>query len=176
MLVFRSGFTSTRRYQPRGGPYLALYQRLGAVQLSFRAHLSSDSQDIPSSPLPPSFLSLYRLFLRSTAASVLNQAKATSTLRKQWRPTFTQAAGVIRLLKADNLPADQREALMCWLTRWETRGQLAYMYSKDAVANATTLSPLYISNLGHLWCVIALWCCARCPQSQSPRNAMRRGH
>ena len=79
------------------------------------------------STLPPSFTSLYRLFLRSTAVSVLSHSQATTTLRKLWRPAFAQAAVMMRLLESDGLSPARREALRHWLARWEARGQSIFV-------------------------------------------------
>lgn len=84
----------------------------------------STPQNGATTPFSPHYISLYRLFLRSTAASVLADPEATSTLRRLWRPVFVQAAAVMRQLDRDDLPPEQREALTHWVTQWETRGQL----------------------------------------------------
>ena len=93
---------------------------------SYGTSQNGDSEAHPLSPLPPHFFSLYRLFLRSTTASVLSHTEATSTLRSIWRPVFVQAATVMRQLERDRPSAEQREALTHWLTQWETRGLSTY--------------------------------------------------
>ncbi|KAI0937740.1 hypothetical protein AcW1_003818 [Taiwanofungus camphoratus] len=71
--------------------------------------------------LPPTFTSLYRLFLRTIAASVLNQPSATRELRKLWRPTFDGAARVIRTLQRGSISPGDREKLQRWHDIWEKR-------------------------------------------------------
>ncbi|RDX40419.1 hypothetical protein OH76DRAFT_338361 [Lentinus brumalis] len=101
--------------------------KLSYVRTQFRSYAASSRSD----PLPPSFLSLYRLFLRSTAASVLSQPKATAVLRQTWRPVFSQAAAVMRHLESGDAPPEQRRALTNWLTEWEKRVDktLSLLYS-----------------------------------------------
>ena len=105
--------------------------RLGLVRTTHRFYSASTS----GSALPSSFLSLYRLFLRSTAASVLSQPEATSLLRKQWRPVFSQAAVVMRQLSRNDVPPEQRQALTHWLTEWEKRGQFVAFPTGDPKAH-----------------------------------------
>ena len=105
--------------------------RLGPVRTAHRFYSASTS----GSALPSSFLSLYRLFLRSTAASVLSQPEATSLLRKQWRPVFSQAAVVMRQLDRNDVSPEQRQALTHWLTEWEKRGQFVAFPTGDPKAN-----------------------------------------
>ncbi|KAJ3775331.1 hypothetical protein FB446DRAFT_638021 [Lentinula raphanica] len=70
--------------------------------------------------LPPSFTSLYRLFLRTSSASVLHQPRAVQNIRSLWRPIFADAASVIKKLQA-SLSEGERESLQNWLRIWETR-------------------------------------------------------
>ncbi|KAJ7647714.1 hypothetical protein FB45DRAFT_206925, partial [Roridomyces roridus] len=69
-------------------------------------------------PLPPDFTSLYRLFLRTSAASVLHQPRATRYLRKLWRPTFEDAARATSQLQNQS---HNRNELERWLESWHLR-------------------------------------------------------
>ena len=72
--------------------------------------------------LPSVFTSLYRLFLRTSSASVLHHKGATRNLRSLWRPTFDGAARVMYQLQDSNDAATQKE-LETWLNVWEQRGE-----------------------------------------------------
>ncbi|KAI1788304.1 hypothetical protein LXA43DRAFT_1025782 [Ganoderma leucocontextum] len=105
-----------------------------------RAHSSTPQEfpaGAPSSPIPPTFHSLYRLLLRSTAASVLSQPHATSTLRNLWRPVFVQAASIMGKYRDNRLrPSRNRRISMNeWLHEWDRRidNTLMFLYS-SAVA------------------------------------------
>jgi len=74
---------------------------------------------IPAHKLPPSFTSLYRLFLRASSAAVLHHRAATRNIRTLWRPTFREAAVVIRRLQSPSLGASKREHLEGWRCQWE---------------------------------------------------------
>ncbi|KAH8103548.1 hypothetical protein BXZ70DRAFT_738438 [Cristinia sonorae] len=69
-------------------------------------------------PLPLAFTSLYRLVLRAAGASVLHHPAQTRQLRRLFRPTFQEAAKVIR--KLEKQPSDQQH-LSEWLELWQTR-------------------------------------------------------
>ncbi|KAJ7750093.1 hypothetical protein DFH07DRAFT_746435 [Mycena maculata] len=71
--------------------------------------------------LPPDLTSLYRLFLRTSAASVLHQSRATRALRKLWRPTFEDAASVTAGLQNEALSAVNRNDHEIWLQSWHLR-------------------------------------------------------
>ncbi|KAI0667116.1 hypothetical protein C8Q78DRAFT_982785 [Trametes maxima] len=70
-------------------------------------------------PLPPAFRSLYRLFLRASAASVLSQPDATARLRKLWRPVFDHGVHAIRQMQDHRIPSARRDTLSVWYGRWE---------------------------------------------------------
>jgi hypothetical protein len=70
--------------------------------------------------LPPTFTSLYRLFLRTSSAAVQNRS-ASHNLRRLWRPTFQIASEVVTRLDDPSLPQDQQEELRKWLEIWEHR-------------------------------------------------------
>ncbi|KAJ3749179.1 hypothetical protein DFH05DRAFT_1390683 [Lentinula detonsa] len=70
--------------------------------------------------LPSSFTSLYRLFLRTSSASVLHQSLAVRNIRALWRPIFSDAAHVIEKLQAKPCEREQ-ELLRNWLRNWETQ-------------------------------------------------------
>jgi hypothetical protein len=69
--------------------------------------------------LPPSFTSSYRLFLRASSASVLHHRTATRHVRTLWKPTFREAAVVIRKLQSPTLGTSEREQLEKWRCLWE---------------------------------------------------------
>ncbi|KAJ3907711.1 hypothetical protein F5879DRAFT_795164 [Lentinula edodes] len=70
--------------------------------------------------LPPYFTSLYRLFLRTSSASVLHQSSAVRNIRSLWRPVFTDAARVINKLQTN--PSDlEKNSLQNRLKDWETQ-------------------------------------------------------
>ncbi|KZT22522.1 hypothetical protein NEOLEDRAFT_1097724 [Neolentinus lepideus HHB14362 ss-1] len=77
-------------------------------------------------PLPPHFTSLYRLCLRATSASVLHQSFATKTLRTLVKPSFREAAKIIRQLQDAQAKAinDHDAAIKAkekWLEEWNER-------------------------------------------------------
>ncbi|KZT03931.1 uncharacterized protein LAESUDRAFT_738068 [Laetiporus sulphureus 93-53] len=71
--------------------------------------------------LPPTFTSLYRLFLRSTAASVLYKRPAVKRLRQAWRPVFEGAARIVRRLQDGPTSESERNKLQRWYSLWESR-------------------------------------------------------
>lgn len=81
------------------------------------------SRNISTGRLPPTFSSLYRLFLRATSASVLDHRPAVRRLRKLWRPSFEGAVRVIRKLECSELPECEQEQLKHWYTVWEQRSE-----------------------------------------------------
>lgn len=91
-----------------------------------------------SRPLPPAFRSLYRLFLRATASSVLAHPDATSRLRKSWRAVFGHAANAVRQMEDARLSADQRDSLTHWYVQWESRGKLVPGTPVDLPTTLTT--------------------------------------
>lgn len=74
---------------------------------------------IPTHKLPPSFTSLYRLFLRASSASVLHHRVAARHVRKLWKPTFREAAIVTHKLQSPGLRASEKEQLERWRCLWE---------------------------------------------------------
>jgi hypothetical protein len=99
--------------------------------------------------LPPSFTSLYRLFLRTSSAAVLHHPAAKIALRKSWRPIFEGAVLVIRKLQnAPTLNTSEQEAMEGWLIKWEGRSMLQnnILFSNLTIAAVdNTLSLLYTS-------------------------------
>ncbi|KAJ7286924.1 hypothetical protein C8J57DRAFT_1215219 [Mycena rebaudengoi] len=83
------------------------------------------------SRLPPTFTSIYRLFLRTSSASVLHHGSSTSNLRKLWRPAFEDAARVIGELQNSSLTTARRGELEFWLQAWNLRidNTLAILYT-----------------------------------------------
>ncbi|KAI0262211.1 hypothetical protein BC834DRAFT_925299 [Gloeopeniophorella convolvens] len=69
--------------------------------------------------LPSSFKSLYRLFLRTTSASVLHHRAATRHIRQLWKPTFREAATVVCKIQHPSLKASRRARNESWLHLWE---------------------------------------------------------
>ena len=78
----------------------------------------------PMTRLPPTFTSLYRLFLRTTSAAVQQQSAGSRNLRKLWKPVFQTAARAVKRL--DDRPqsddAEQQQVRM-WLDAWERRSK-----------------------------------------------------
>ncbi|KAG8220449.1 hypothetical protein J3R82DRAFT_3143, partial [Butyriboletus roseoflavus] len=58
--------------------------------------------------LPPSFTSLYRLFIRASSASVLHQNASRKQLRQLFRPVFDAAAQVVGDLQSNQLSRSER--------------------------------------------------------------------
>ncbi|KAI9508391.1 hypothetical protein F5148DRAFT_1197020 [Russula earlei] len=77
------------------------------------------SATIPTNKLPPSFTSLYRLFLRASSVSVLHHRAATRRVRTLWKPTFRDAAVVIHNLQSPTLETAEKERLEKWHRLWE---------------------------------------------------------
>ncbi|KAI0333333.1 hypothetical protein GY45DRAFT_1272526 [Cubamyces sp. BRFM 1775] len=122
---------------------------LDLISSSVRRHHTGVADKDQTTPLPPSFRSLYRLFLRATSASVLAHPKATNRLRRLWRPIFDEAARVIRQIDDDRLPASQRNSLVRWYMRWERRvdNTLSLLY-RSAVSGG--LPHRVTQNLSHM--------------------------
>ncbi|KAJ7721476.1 hypothetical protein B0H16DRAFT_1790679 [Mycena metata] len=99
--------------------------------------------------LPSHFTSLYRLFLRTSSASVLHQRKASSTLRKLWRPAFEDAARVTTELQSSSLSRLRRNGLELWLQIWHRRidNTLALLYTSS---KSRGLAHQLTRNLAHL--------------------------
>ncbi|KAJ7496627.1 hypothetical protein FB451DRAFT_199571 [Mycena latifolia] len=99
--------------------------------------------------LPQTFTSLYRLFLRTSAASVLHQPRAVNSLRKLWRPAFDDAARVTAQLQTESLSAAHRNDLEIWLKTWHLRidNTLAILYTS---CKTRGLSHQLTRNLGLL--------------------------
>ncbi|KAH9485711.1 hypothetical protein JR316_0002624 [Psilocybe cubensis] len=83
--------------------------------------------------LPPTFRSLYRLFLRTASATVLHHRQARRNLRQRWRPVFDAGAKVSRELQ--NAPTDASESWIKgredWLRVWNKRmdNTLSFLYT-----------------------------------------------
>ncbi|KAF5365919.1 hypothetical protein D9758_006682 [Tetrapyrgos nigripes] len=86
-----------------------------------------------SSSLPASFTSLYRLFLRSTSASVLHHKLARRNLRNLWKPAFVEAAKAVKELQNPSTSSSTRGKLEAWLDVWQRRmdNVLALLYSSS---------------------------------------------
>ncbi|KAJ7033407.1 hypothetical protein C8F04DRAFT_957651 [Mycena alexandri] len=100
-------------------------------------------------PLPSHFTSLYRLFLRTSSASVLHQRKASPTVRKLWRPAFEDAAKVTTELQSTSLSPVRRYDLELWLQTWHRRidNTLALLYTSS---KSRGLAHQLTRNLAHL--------------------------
>jgi len=81
------------------------------------------SAKIPARKLPPSFTSLYRLFLRTSSAAVLHHGAATRYVRTLWKPTFREAAVVVHELQSPTLGTSEKEQLEKWNSRWESSSE-----------------------------------------------------
>ena len=90
---------------------------------------------IPAHKLPPSFTSLYRLFLRASSASVLHHRVAARHVRKLWKPTFREAAVVIYNLQSPTLGTSEKERLERWRRIWE----LSSEFQLDILAQSSKL-------------------------------------
>ncbi|KAG7088474.1 hypothetical protein E1B28_012463 [Marasmius oreades] len=88
------------------------------------------------SSLPPTFTSLYRLFLRTASASVLHHKLATRNLRQLWRPAFADAVHTLRKLEKAGIEGNVPECreLQEWLGGWEKRmdSTLSLLYNSAA--------------------------------------------
>ncbi|PPQ76046.1 hypothetical protein CVT26_005380 [Gymnopilus dilepis] len=74
-------------------------------------------------PLPPTFRSLYRLFLRTASASVLHQSSARQNLRARWRPIFDEGAKVTQEFqnKSEGASPEWIRSREIWLNTWNKR-------------------------------------------------------
>ncbi|OBZ69841.1 hypothetical protein A0H81_10082 [Grifola frondosa] len=92
-------------------------------------------------PLPPTFTSLYRLFLRTTSASVALSPPHHAPASQVVETHFVGAAQMIRRLQNEQLGDDQREMLICWYEEWQRRMdntlslQVASAKSRDLSSN-----------------------------------------
>src|SRR6266404_4743162 len=75
---------------------------------------------VPPHRLPPSFTSLYRLFLRTSSAAVLHHKAATRYIRSLWIPTFRDTATIILRLQNPTLAIAEKTKLERWLWLWES--------------------------------------------------------
>lgn len=98
------------------------------VPLGSTATAMSISQKLASRRLPPTFTSLYRLFIRTSSASVLHQKRATRNLRRLWRPTFDGAASAIHQLQDEKIDPTTRNSLQNWLEVWNHRSERPYTF------------------------------------------------
>ncbi|TBU40384.1 hypothetical protein BD309DRAFT_967602 [Dichomitus squalens] len=129
-----------------------------------------ESENPPLPRFPSPFYSLYRLLLRSAAASVLAEPDSTSTLRGLWRQVFSQATSVMGRFQSSNRPSHNRRiAMNKWLQEWDkrmdstlellyysaiTRGlphQVTRNLSKMARANKDNISPPPYRLEGGVW-------------------------
>ncbi|KAI0629710.1 hypothetical protein C8Q77DRAFT_303951 [Trametes polyzona] len=121
------------RSAPRSLPRITYTPRAFCLRRHTHSGSESSTHDVPSAqtPLPSTFRSLYRLFLRAASASVLAHPKATADLRKLWRPVFDNAAKTIRQLEGERLPNDRHDVLTHWYLRWEERmdNTISLLYS-----------------------------------------------
>jgi hypothetical protein len=83
------------------------------------------AETILAPKLPPSFTSLYRLFLRASSASVLHHRTATRHVQTLWKPTFREAAVVSLKLQSPTLGTSEKERLEKWRFRWELSSELS---------------------------------------------------
>ena len=97
--------------------------------------------------LPTNFKSLYRLFLRTTSAAVLHHPGATKNLRLRWRPLFTEAAKVTKVVEgsASDTSPDIRDAQIAWLKEWHTRGGYPLLHGPFHVGRHAAKSGSLIS-------------------------------
>lgn len=75
----------------------------------------------PSSALPSSFTSLYRLFLRTASASVLHHPPAVRHIRRLWRPFFEDGAQAAHLLARSDGASPEFMRVRQWYNTFEQR-------------------------------------------------------
>ena len=123
--------SASRRYVRHAIPLHTIYMFSPSSVSRQCSHLHGTSREnvkgSSSSAVPQTFLSLYRLLLRSTAASVLAQPNATSQLRSLWRPVFSCAAGVMAKYETKRPSRNRRIALNDWLYEWDKRSERAIL-------------------------------------------------
>ncbi|KAH9833530.1 uncharacterized protein C8Q71DRAFT_773888 [Rhodofomes roseus] len=103
----------------------------------------------PTTRLPAEFTSLYRLVLRATAASVLNNGSATQQLRVLWRPGFDRAAEVLHRLQSTPLAESERTTLQRWYGAWEARMDKTLSFLSNS-ARSRGLPHRVTRNMSHL--------------------------
>ncbi|KAH9910990.1 uncharacterized protein BXZ73DRAFT_108311 [Epithele typhae] len=109
-------------------PGLGTRLRLSAVR-AINVHAPSANHHASPSEaswrLPATFFCLYRLFLRTAAASVLHDRKTKKQLRRIYRPMFTEAGRRMHELQDERLGRElgpgERAARVAWLAEWEER-------------------------------------------------------
>ena len=99
--------------------------------------------------LPPSFTSLYRLFLRTSSAAVLHQRRAQINLRKRWRPVFDAGAKVTKELQNCNTDASDAsvQEKIEWLRVWNDRSMCHSMSSELSVTDWHNSGQLFAVSL-----------------------------
>jgi hypothetical protein len=106
---------------------------------------------LPAPRLPQSFTSLYRLFLRASSAAVLHHRAATRYFRPLWKPTFREAAIVIRRLQNPTLGSFEKAPLERWLCLWELSSECQISVSSQSpnlvLSGQNTLVTFYISTV-----------------------------
>lgn len=75
---------------------------------------------VPPHKLPPSFTSLYRLLLRTSSAAVLHHKAATRYVKTLWKPSFREAATIVRKLQDPKFGTAEKAQLEKWLCLWES--------------------------------------------------------
>jgi hypothetical protein len=104
---------------------------------------------LPAPRLPHSFTSLYRLFLRASSAAVLHHRAATRYIRPLWKPTFREAAVVVRRLQNPTLGSSEKAPLERWLCLWELSSECQISVSSQSLnlvlSGQNTLDTFYIS-------------------------------
>jgi hypothetical protein len=89
----------------------------------------------PSASTAAAFRGLYRVFLRTLGASVLEKPGARRNLRDVWRQSFKDAARALKALdglemakanaRVAHKASPQAAKLRIWLADWEQRGALS---------------------------------------------------
>jgi hypothetical protein len=100
-----------------------VYPARDSLSVTHNPKIMSASATIPVRKLPPSFTSLYRLFLRTSSAAVLHHGVATRYVRTLWKPTFREAAVVVHKLQSPTLGTSERVKLERWHSRWESTSE-----------------------------------------------------
>ncbi|KAG6382062.1 hypothetical protein JVT61DRAFT_700 [Boletus reticuloceps] len=108
------------------------------------------------SRLPPSFKSLYRLFLRASSASVLHHNAARKQHRRLFRPVFDAAAKVVGKLQRNRLSRSERIGCEQFLNTFQQRmdGTLSLLLNS---AQHRGIPHQAIYNMNRLQKAHAIW-------------------
>lgn len=102
--------------------------------------------------LPASFRSLYRLFLRTSTASVLHHPVARVNLRQRWRPIFNQGAEMTLdvAYPPDTQSSEWVHSRLACLQEWNDRSK-SFTTQYQRMLSRLIISPLVDRTLGLLY-------------------------